>query len=241
MEPAAVPGEPATAVPAPAPAPSVSVDAIDVEFQKTPLWVYLKQQFPDWYGERLRETAKLANEKKSDAEIARSTVDALVALRRENAKSALAAGPAQLKNVAAAFLDNLKALQAQSIDACFAFISGGEATPAAVEMMQKAETSSPIHAQLTAVFTAVVEGRTTPVTHAAPQKEDYDMLAAELGKLGWSREDIQLFADPKSLAQAPRDKVCHMVQDWFSAHLSIQDGAAQERLLFETIRPIVAG
>jgi hypothetical protein len=32
-----------------------------------------------------------------------------------------------------------------------------------------------------------------------------------------------------------------MVQDWFTAHLAIQDPGTQERLLFETLRPVVSG
>ncbi len=61
------------------------------------------------------------------------------------------------------------------------------------------------------------------------------MLASELTRLGWTQQDMQLFADPKALARAPRDRVCKMLQDWFSAHLAITDPAVQERLLFETL------
>jgi hypothetical protein len=32
-----------------------------------------------------------------------------------------------------------------------------------------------------------------------------------------------------------------MVRDWFSAHLAVKDAGARERLLFETLRPVVAG
>jgi hypothetical protein len=32
-----------------------------------------------------------------------------------------------------------------------------------------------------------------------------------------------------------------MVQDWFVAHLSVEDKAEQERLLVETLRPVVSG
>ncbi len=67
------------------------------------------------------------------------------------------------------------------------------------------------------------------------------MLAAELGKLGWTQGDMQLFADPKSLATAPPSRVCSMVQDWFKAHLAVSDAGVQERLLFETLKPVVGG
>jgi hypothetical protein len=32
-----------------------------------------------------------------------------------------------------------------------------------------------------------------------------------------------------------------MVKDWFSAHLAVKDDAARERLLFETLRLVIAG
>lgn len=56
-----------------------------------------------------------------------------------------------------------------------------------------------------------------------------------------SQADLQLFADPKSLARSPPERVCSMVQDWFAAHLAVKDAATQERLLVETLRPVVAG
>jgi hypothetical protein len=92
-----------------------------------------------------------------------------------------------------------------------------------------------------AIVAAIAEGRKSPTTHSAPSKPDYDILATELGRLGWTQADMQLFADSKALAKASHERVCQMVQDWFTAHLAIQDTATQERLLFETLRPVVAG
>ena len=69
----------------------------------------------------------------------------------------------------------------------------------------------------------------------------YVVLAGELGRLGWTQADMQLFANPKALAQAPRSRVCSMLKDWFTAHLAIQDPSTQERLLFETLKPVISG
>ncbi len=227
--------------PPPAKPSSADIDAIDKQFQKTPLWVLLKTEFPEWYKERLDETATLSFEKKPEAEVIGKLVQGLVALRRQNADKALSASPAKLQEIATAFLGNLKALQARSVESCYGFISKGESEPTVVDLMQKGAESAPIQAQMQAIFSAAVEGRKTPAQRSAPVKSDYDVLASELGALGWSQADIQLFADPKALAQAPRDRVCKMVQDWFSAHLAVKDAATQERLLFETLRPVVAG
>ena len=32
-----------------------------------------------------------------------------------------------------------------------------------------------------------------------------------------------------------------MVQDWFFAHLAVADQGTQERLFFETLKPVVSG
>lgn len=225
----------------PAVSTTPALDNVDNELQKAPLWVFLKKEFPEWYGERVRDAARMSGEGKADADIARYMVEQLVGLRRQNADKALASSSNSLRSMANAFLGNLRHISGQSTDTCYEFISKGEASPPVIELMQSPANGQPIQAQLNAIFAAAVEGRATPVQHEAPRKEDYDLLAAELGKIGWSQADIQLFADPKALAQAPNARVCKMVQDWFTAHLAIADPGAQERLLFETLRPVVAG
>jgi hypothetical protein len=218
-----------------------SPDTFDARLQKLPQWDIIKREFPDWYGERLKEAAALSADKKPDEEIFKHLADGLVSLRRQHAQTALSASTNQLKAIAAAFLENLRTLAGQGTEACYGFISSGETSPAVVELMKNPEKSVHVNAQLASIFTAIAEGRKSPVTHAAPQKSDYDVLAAQLGRLGWTTADIQLFADPRALAHAPHERVCKMVQDWFAAHLAVEDAAVQERLLFETLRPVVAG
>lgn len=223
-----------------APSPEVRA-ALDARLQKTIPWPIVKQEFPDWYGERLAEFAKLSAAGKSDADMAPQFVEALVALRRKHADAALTASTGQLKTLATAFLDNLKVLTQEGPDTCYGFISKGEVSPGVVALMQNPEKNTAINAQLSAIFTAIAEGRKAPVTHTAPLKTDYTVLTAKLGQIGWSQADIQLFANPVELAKAPHERVCKMVQDWFTAHLAIEDQAVQERLLIETLRPVVAG
>ncbi len=216
-------------------------DAIDARLQRTALWSVVKREFPDWYGERLAETARLTAEKKPDAAVTRHLLEALVALRRKHANDALAASSSRLVTIADAFLANLKRISATSTTTCYSFISQGEASPAIVDLVQKQGGDAPLQAQVTAIFEAIAEGRKTPVKYATPDKADYDALAEQLTKLGWSQADLQLFADPRALARTSHDRVCKMVQDWFSAHIAVKDRSAQERLLIETLRPVVAG
>jgi len=218
-----------------------SPEDIDRKLQSRAMWASVKQEFPDWYQERIAEVARLSAENKEPAEITRYLVAELVTLRRENAKYALAASTTRHKELAAAFLANLTQLSQESGDDCYEFISKGESSPTIVARMDDPAKSAEIEAQVTAVVGAIAEGRKQPAEHAAPVKTDYDVLAGELGRLGWTQADMQLFANPKALAQAPRARVCSMLKDWFTAHLAIQDPSTQERLLFETLKPVISG
>ncbi len=237
----------AAAEPQPTPAqqlPGVPVTAdpnpIDATLQASPFWTYAKSEFPQWYADRVTEigTMKAANE--PDANIDRKLVEQIVVLRRQNASKALAASPERLTEIAEAYVANLGDMQSRSVDTCYEFIEKSEMTPAAAALVQKPSEGAPLHAQMRAVFAAVVEGQKNPVTRAAPMPDDYALLAKELGTLGWTQADIQLFADPNALAASPRDRVCKMVKDWFSAHLAVKDLPARERLLHETLRPVIA-
>lgn len=218
-----------------------SVDEIDRKLQSRTMWVAVKQEFPDWYQVRLAEVTRLSAEQKDQTEITRYLIGEIVTLRRENAKHALAASTTRHKELAQAFLANLKQLSMESGDGCYDFISKGESSATIVERLNDPAKSAEIEAQVVATVGAIVEGRKQPAEHAAPVKTDYDVLAGELGRLGWTQADMQLFANPKALAQAPRARVCNMLKDWFAAHLAIQDPSTQERLLFETLKPVISG
>lgn len=223
-----------------APAVPTSED-IDRKLQARTMWVAVKQEFPDWYQARVAEVTRLTAEQKEPAEISRYLIGEIVSLRRENAKHALAASTTRHKQLAEAFLANLNRLSQESGDGCYDFISKGESSATIVERLDDPAKSAEIEAQVVATVTAIVEGKKQPAEHAAPVKTDYDVLAGELGRLGWTQADMQLFANPKALAQAPRARVCNMLKDWFAAHLAIQDPNTQERLLFETLKPVISG
>lgn len=238
---AAVQPEPPTPSPAPAAPVTEAPNPIDTALQASPFWSFAKSEFPQWYADRVREIGEMKQANESDAAIDRKLAEQIVALRRQNASNALSASPARLKEIAEAFVANLNAMQNQSVDACYEFIEKGELTPTAVALVQKPTEGAPFHAQLHAVLVAAVEGQKSPATRTQPLPADYNLLAAELGTIGWSQADIQLFADPKALAAAPRDRVCKMVKDWFTAHLAVKDDPARERLLYETLRLVIAG
>ena len=216
-------------------------ETIDARLQATRLWRIVKQEFPDWYAERLKEAAALAAQNKDQAEIGQHLARALVGLRRQNGRHALAAGVPQLKSVAMTFYENLAQLRKHSGEACFALISQGEASPVIVSLMQNATLAAHLQAQLTAVFEAIADGRKTVRNYPEPRRADYDVLKADLAKLGWSEADLQLFTDAGALSRATPEKVCQLVHDWFAAHFGIKDTDMQLRLLVETVKPVVGG
>jgi hypothetical protein len=218
-----------------------SAEDVDTGFQKAALWRLLKKEFPDWYGEQVKQAARLRSEQKDDKAIAQSLAEALVALRRKHVAEALSASPSRLRLLASSFLDNLGRLAGTSIDACYGFISQGETSPMVVELLRASEHTANLQAQSVAVFEAIIEGRKTPRAPTAPRREDYDALAAQLAKRGWSPSDLQLFSDARALSRAAPQKVCQMVQDWFAAQLAVQDEDMQLRLLVEALKPVVSG
>ena len=216
-------------------------DAVDESFQRVPIWRHIKQEFPEWYAERVKETAKLASEKRGDEAVAKHLAEAIVSLRRKHAEQALTASPERLKFVASAFLDNLQALSKQNVDTCYGFISQGETYPPILEMLHRPDVNAGLQKQIVAVFEAIADGRKAPQNYLPPRKADYDLLAAELSARGWSENDLRVFSDPRALGRASPQEVCRMVQDWFAAQIAIKDPASQLRLLVESLRPVVAG
>jgi len=231
--------------PAPPPVSQAAVEqgaqALDAKFAQTPMWSVVKREFPDWYSAQLKEAATLTAQNQPPVAIYKHLAEALVALRRQHAQEALAASTDKLKVVASAFLDNLKSLSQQGVGACFGFISQGETAPVVIELMQSPVKSASVQAQVAAIFEAIADGRKTPTQHDKAGKPDYEMLVQELSKLGWKENDLKVFSNPQALSHEPPERVCQMVEDWFTAHLAVADKAAQERLLVETLKPVVSG
>jgi hypothetical protein len=215
--------------------------ALDARFQQTPMWSVVKREFPDWYSEQLKEAATLYAQKQAPTAVYKHLAEALVALRRQHAQEALAASTDKLKVVASAFLDNLKSLSERSVGACYGFISQGETSPVVLELMQTPDQGASVQAQVAAIFEAIADGRKTPTQHEKAVKTDYEVLVQELSKLGWKENDLKVFSNPQALSHEPPSRVCQMVQDWFTAHLAVADKATQERLLVETLKPVVSG
>lgn len=213
---------------------------MDEFLQKSALWRRLKQDFPDWYRELTADLSRQTADGRSERELQATIIRSQVELRRKHSADALAAGPANLKAIAATFVENLARLSRESTAACYGYISQGEASPAIAEL-KNAEQRAGLEGQLSAIFVAVAEGRKSPARYEAPKREDYDALSNQLSKRGWTAADLQVFTDARALSRAAPEKVCQMVQDWFAAQLAIEDEAAQLRLLGEALKPVVAG
>jgi hypothetical protein len=216
-----------------------SPEAIDAKMQAAALWRVIKREFPEWYAQRLNEVAALARENKDDTAIAQDLAGKVVQLRRQQVANALSATLPKLKALAVAFHDNLASLRKQNAEACYGMISQGEAHPLIVSLFGGTEHTARLQAQLTGVFEAIAEGRKQPRVYPVPRASDYDTLAGELAKLGWTQTDIQLFSDERQLSKAEPAKVCQLVHDWFTAQLGLKEPEGQMRLLVESLRPVI--
>ena len=216
-------------------------DLIDVSLQKSAVWRSLKRDFGDWYGERLVDIERMRTQKQDEKVISKFLADVIVTLRRRNAQIALQSSPEHLRGMASAFVLNLKQLASRDGQTCFGFISFGEANPFMLELSRTPAFAETLQKQLTAVFTAVADGRANRQVHAATRRSDYDTLTQELTTRGWTQQDLATFSDPQKLSASPPEKVCNLVQEWFTAQLGLKDTELQTRLLSESLKPLVGG
>ena len=218
-----------------------SAEAVDKSLQKSELWQVLRREFPDWYSARLKEVADLSTQDKTSSEIHLHLIRALVNLRRLHAQIALAASPARHKAIAEAFVENLIQLRKHSVEACYGLISQSEAHPLIASLLQGSPYAPRLERQMIAVFQAVADGRRSPRAYDDPTREDFEVLLVDLKIRGWTQADFQTFSDAGALGRASPEKTCQLIHDWFSAHLAVADPVAQQRLLADSIRPIVGG
>lgn len=218
-----------------------SPSEIESSLQRSAIWQIVKREFPDWYAGHTKQLAAIAADNSDERVIARTLAEGLVALRREQAKSALGAPLPSLRKIAETFLDNLAELSKIGAPQCFGFISYGEGTPMVVDLSRTPAHAAHLQKQMVAVLEAAVEGRRAQFDHPTARRADYDMLSWELAKRNWSREDLLTFSDPRRLAALPPEGVCKMVQDWFSAQLDVRDDDVQLRLLAHSLKPLIEG
>jgi hypothetical protein len=216
-------------------------EAVDAALQRTAIWRVLKRDYADWYGERVADIVRMRSEKQDEQKISKFMADVIVVLRRKNAQTALQSSPAHLKNMASSFIANLKSLATRDAQTCFGFISFGEATPFMLELSKTPTFAEPMQRQMLSIFEAISQARKDRVVHPSTRRTDYDVLSAELTARGWTQEDLTTFSNPKKLSGSPAEKVCRMVQDWFTAQLSLKDAELQSRLLAESLKPLVFG
>jgi hypothetical protein len=216
-------------------------ESADSKLQGSEPWTLAKREFPEWYQEQTAQVAKMAQEKKSESDITKHLVSELVKFRRTNSDTALQAPPEVLKDVAVTFRETLMHLGATNTNSCYQFISHGEMSDPILEILGKMSPTSPVQRQLNSIFTAVAEGKKSPIKREGKAASDIEVLTSELKGVGWKDEDIKLFFDPKAFSRAPPERVCQMVQDLFTALLAIKDNGAQDRLLVETLRHVMAG
>lgn len=232
-----------TAGPAGAPLKGYAATSVetDIALQKSPLWRLLKRDFPEWYQARSNDASGLVAQGRDEAAVSQVMARQIVQLRRQNAGYALGASPDNLRLMARGLVDAIAALQAQSAEACFGFVSQGETHPLIVTALKSDGEAAPIQQQLISVYVAIKDGRTTPKIYGLPKQTDFDILVAELEQRGWSQADMRLFANPQLLQQAEPARVCKLVREWFEGQLAIKDQDAQARLLVDALKPVVAG
>jgi hypothetical protein len=209
---------------------------------KSKLWQFAQREFGEWTEKRIEYIQRLPAQDKSKENVNKYLVDSFVRFRRDNAAVALLASPASLEQIAAAFVDSLKALTAKSAQQCYAFISNGESTPEVAPLYFEPQVGTKLEAQMLAILQAVADGKTAPKSkRQPPSSEDFNKLSSELAKRGWSTADLKLFSDPDALSQAKPEIVCRLVTEWFSTQTTLADQGIRDQLIAASLRPVIGG
>jgi len=211
----------------------------EVPILKSKLWQFAQKEFGEWTEQRLAERAEQDNSKE-DAN--KYLVASFVKFRRNNAEYALLASPDSLEDVAAAFVDSLRALTTKGAKACYAYISNGETTPEIAQYYFEPSIAPKLEAQMLAIMKAIADGKSSPTkTRTEPTSGDFNKLSAELGKRGWSAADLKLFSDPIALSKAKPQVVCRLVTEWFATQTTLGDRAIRDQLIAASLRPVIGG
>ena len=208
-------------------------EAIDASFQRTMLWSVVKREFPDWYGERLKETAKPTTDNKPEDAIAKHLVEALVALgarmpimRSPRARRSSRPSPApSWRTSRSSTREHDRLLQ---LHLAAGSRAGRHRTAAAAGARSRSRRRS-----------RRLRGdcRRAASADAARRTEEDGLRRARRPAHQARLEPGRPAALRRSARACPHQplRVCKMVQDWFSAHIAITDLEAQERLPWETL------
>ena len=226
--------------PAAQPTPAAREKAMtEIPILKSKLWQYAQKEMSAWTEQRLAELAGLD---KSKEEANTYLVQAFVGYRRDNAKHAMHASTGNLQEIAAAFVNSLRALTQRGPDSCYALISKGETAPEVSLLYMEPDIGPKLEAQMLAILKAIVAGKAAPKgQREAPTQAAFEKLSAELGKRGWSSADLKLFSDPGALSKAEPQLVCRLVTEWFATQLTLADQASRDQLIAASLRPVIGG
>ena len=211
-------------------------DILDQRLSSSMLWTTLKLEFPEWYGARLDDMPESEARKATHRDMTNRHLTKLSALRRSNAEHALAA-PDQFKPIAAVYLWEPAAARREVARSLLRRHSTRrvERTCAlshkpSIEPVRNAVRDDPA---------SRLVGANAPIAISKPRQSDYERLTKQLRSFGWKQSDLEIMSSPAKLNRAPPKKVCKLIREWFQAHLALDDTAMQNRLLKESLKPII--
>ncbi len=216
-------------------------EEVDTSLQQTAVWQLLKREFPNWYTGRVQDVVRMRSQQQDEKAISKFLADVIVVLRRKHGQTALQASPEHLKRMAGSFVTNLKQLATRDAKTCFGFVSFGLANAFMLELTKTSAFAEPLQRQIISIFESIANARKKQNIHPATSRADYDKLTIELKARGWTQDDLAIFSNPQRLSSSPPEKVCRMVQEWFTAQLALKDPQLQARLLAESLKPLVFG
>ncbi len=228
---------------APAATPSQAASAASprLTLMAAKFWTDMRGYDPAWASRQEQAIEKLRSEGRPEAERLEFAVSALVDWRRSNADKILTASPEYLRQLARAFITNLKHLVSQNVKACYGFISQGELSPSVLPMYNDPLHLAMLGTQSEAIIAAAGNNNAQTTQYGEPSDDDFKALTQLLFSRGWTESDVKLFSNPSALSSAPESTVCKLVTEWFETQLQMPPGEQQMRLLATSLQPVIRG
>ena len=167
-------------------------------------WSVVKREFPDWYGEQLRQAAELTAQNQPEARGQQAS-------RRGAGRAAPPARQRRalrqhrtLKDVANAFLNNLKALaEPERRRLLRLHLAGRDRRRWCSRCCNRRSRARRCRRRSRPSSRPSPTAANRRRTHDRAVKNDYDVLVQELTKLGWKEDDLQVFSNPTLLSREP--------------------------------------
>lgn len=208
------------------------------QLDEYPIYQAINRIDPSAYSAFRSDVSRRIAAGASGNEISQFTENYTATFRRANADYALAATPKALSTIIRSMQELLDYLHNRDIGLCADYVLQAFASPKIRALAREPSFSKLLQTNALAVFSAIEDGRKHNSNYRPLADADVDLAVAALTALGWSDEMRDALASPETLRSLPKEQVCKLHREWFTALSSLRDEGAKVRWYREILSPL---